>query len=82
MRNQTKARSRQETSSSRQEAAATIGLISCYKGFNCGQGAQGVGRACTEAFVSGFVVILILDFFLALLLKSFYEAVWGFKVVF
>jgi len=61
---------------------ATIGLISCYKGFNCGQGAQGVGKACTEAFVNGFVVILILDFFLSLLLKSIYEAVWGFKVVF
>jgi len=61
---------------------ATIGLISCYKGFHCGQGAHGVGKACTESFVTGFVVILILDFFLALLLKSFYEAVWGFKVVF
>ena len=60
---------------------ATIGLISCYKGFTCGQGAQGVGKACTESFVTGFVVILILDFFLALVLKATYEAIWGFKVV-
>src|SRR2546430_14187403 len=30
---------------------ASIGLISCYKGFTCGSGASGVGRACTEAFV-------------------------------
>lgn len=61
---------------------ATIGLISCYKGFHCRAGAQGVGQACTEAFVSGFVVILILDFFAALLLKNIYESIWGFKVVF
>jgi len=60
---------------------ATIGLISCYKGFHCGQGAQGVGKACTDAFVTGFVVILILDFFLSLFLKGAYEAIWGFKVV-
>src|SRR5712672_474676 len=31
---------------------AAIGLISCYKGFTCGAGAQGVGRACTESFVT------------------------------
>ncbi|HOQ85478.1 MAG TPA: ABC transporter permease, partial [Phycisphaerae bacterium] len=61
---------------------ATIGLISCYKGFHCRPGAQGVGQACTESFVSGFVVILILDFFAALLLKNIYESIWGFKMVF
>ncbi|MHC4676139.1 MAG: MlaE family ABC transporter permease [Planctomycetota bacterium] len=61
---------------------ATIALISCYKGFTCRQGAEGVGRACTESFVTGFVVILILDFFLALMLKGIYESVWGFKTVF
>lgn len=61
---------------------ASIGLISCYKGFHCGQGAEGVGRACTHAFVTGFVVILILDFFLALGLKGVYERIWGFKAVF
>jgi phospholipid/cholesterol/gamma-HCH transport system permease protein len=59
-----------------------IGMISCYKGFYCAAGAQGVGRACTHAFVAGFVVILILDFFLSLLLKNVYEVVWGFKAVF
>jgi phospholipid/cholesterol/gamma-HCH transport system permease protein len=61
---------------------ATIGLISCYKGFNCGQGASGVGKACTEAFVAGFMVILVLDFFLSLFLKALYESIWGFKVIF
>jgi len=43
-----------------------IGLISCYKGFTTKGGAQGVGRACTEAFVSSFIAILMLDFFLSL----------------
>lgn len=60
----------------------TLGLISCYKGFNCGPGAQGVGRACTQSFVAGFMVILILDFFLSLALKSAYETIWGFKTIF
>ena len=61
---------------------ATIGLLACYKGFHCRQGAEGVGRACTEAFVTGFVAILILDFFCGLALKGLYEAIWGFKMVF
>lgn len=58
-----------------------IGAISCYKGFTCRQGAEGVARACTEGFVIGFIVILILDFFLGLGLKTLYQAVWGFKSV-
>ncbi len=61
---------------------ASIGLISCYRGFTCGSGAEGVGKACTSAFVSGFIVILVWDFFLALALKGAYEAIWGFKTVF
>src|SRR5688500_308003 len=28
-----------------------LALVSCYKGINCGQGAEGVGRATTEAVV-------------------------------
>jgi phospholipid/cholesterol/gamma-HCH transport system permease protein len=61
---------------------ASIGLISCYNGFNCKPGAEGVGKACTESFVTGFVVILVLDFFLAFGLKGMYESIWGFKSVF
>ncbi len=55
-----------------------IALISCYKGFTCRPGAEGVGRACTEAFVASLISILVLDFFLGLLLQSIYKAVWGF----
>ena len=54
-----------------------IGLISCYKGFHCSRGASGVGRACTEGFVLNFIVILVLDFFLAILLSAIYECIWG-----
>jgi phospholipid/cholesterol/gamma-HCH transport system permease protein len=54
-----------------------IGLISCYKGFHSRPGAEGVGRATTEAFVLSFIAILIIDLFLAILFKAFYLAVWG-----
>jgi len=40
--------------------------VSCHRGLNSRAGAQGVGRAATEAFVASFVVILVLDFFLSL----------------
>ncbi len=54
-----------------------IGLVSCYKGFTCGSGASGVGKACTEGFVQSFVVIIILNFFFAKLLRDFYEGLYG-----
>jgi phospholipid/cholesterol/gamma-HCH transport system permease protein len=40
---------------------------------NSQAGAEGVGRAATEAFVASFVAILILDFFLAILLLELYD---------
>lgn len=49
---------------------AAIAVISCYKGFNCKQGAQGVGEACTEAFVASFICILALDFALIVIFKE------------
>lgn len=52
-----------------------IGAVSCYKGFHSRGGAEGVGRACTEAFVISFIAILVLDFFLNLVLNGLY-AVW------
>ncbi len=53
-----------------------IAVISCYKGFNCGQGANGVGRACTEAFVASFISILTLNFALAVVFKAVYNTFW------
>jgi phospholipid/cholesterol/gamma-HCH transport system permease protein len=55
---------------------ATIGLVSCYRGFNCQPGAEGVGSAATTAFVQSFVLIIVLDFFLSILLDSIYMSIW------
>jgi phospholipid/cholesterol/gamma-HCH transport system permease protein len=60
----------------------SIGLISCYQGFHCRRGAEGVGRACTQGFVASFIVILVLDFFLNIILNGIYEIRYGFKQIF
>jgi phospholipid/cholesterol/gamma-HCH transport system permease protein len=46
-----------------------IALIGCYKGLTCGMGAEGVGRATTEAVVYASISILISNFFLTLVLE-------------
>ena len=46
-----------------------IALIGCYKGMSCSVGAQGVGRATTEAVVYSSITILITNFFLTLILQ-------------
>jgi phospholipid/cholesterol/gamma-HCH transport system permease protein len=51
---------------------AAIALVSCYRGFHCTPGAEGVGRAATAAFVWSFVLILALDLFLGKMLYSTY----------
>ncbi|HXG47167.1 MAG TPA: ABC transporter permease [Methylomirabilota bacterium] len=48
---------------------AMVGWISCYKGLHCAEGAEGVGRATTEAVVYSSVSILISNLFLTLLLN-------------
>ncbi len=55
---------------------AAIALVSCYRGFHCEPGAEGVGRAATSAFVISFVVILVLDFFLGIGLDDLYMLFW------
>jgi phospholipid/cholesterol/gamma-HCH transport system permease protein len=48
--------------------AAVFGLIfgwvSCYKGYTCGFGAQGVNKATTQSVVTASVAVLIVDYFL------------------
>jgi phospholipid/cholesterol/gamma-HCH transport system permease protein len=51
-----------------------IGLISCYNGFNCGKGASGVGRACTDSFVISFIAIIVMNFFFAEVGHKLYSA--------
>ncbi len=58
---------------------AAIGLISCYKGFYCRPGAEGVGKACTEAFVASFIAILALDYVLAVGLQAISARLWGIR---
>jgi phospholipid/cholesterol/gamma-HCH transport system permease protein len=45
-----------------------IALVGCYKGLCCGEGAEGVGRATTEAVVYSSITILITNFFLTMTL--------------
>ncbi len=55
---------------------AAIAIISCFQGFNCEAGAEGVGKAATKSFVLSFVAILFLDLVLGILLDRFYLLFW------
>jgi phospholipid/cholesterol/gamma-HCH transport system permease protein len=46
-----------------------LALIGCFRGLNCADGAEGVGKATTEAVVYASISILISNFFLTLLLN-------------
>ena len=50
-----------------------VALIGCYKGLCCGEGAEGVGRATTEAVVYSSITILISNFFLTLTLSQIFQ---------
>jgi phospholipid/cholesterol/gamma-HCH transport system permease protein len=52
-----------------------IAMISCYKGLTCGEGAEGVGRATTEAVVFSSITILITNFFLTLSLGAIFHTI-------
>ena len=55
---------------------AAIALISCYQGFHCAKGAEGVGRAATASFVYSFVMILAIDLGLGIFLDAIYFAMY------
>ncbi|MBM3824001.1 MAG: ABC transporter permease [Verrucomicrobia bacterium] len=46
-----------------------VATIGCHKGLQCLQGAEGVGKATTEAVVAASIAILISNFFLTLTLN-------------
>ncbi len=52
---------------------AIISLVSCYKGLNTRGGAEGVGRATTEAVVVSSISILVSNFFLTLFLTRLFK---------
>ncbi len=49
-----------------------IAIVSCYQGFNCEAGAEGVGKAATSAFVYSFVMILAIDLVLNIGMDAIY----------
>ncbi len=53
-----------------------VGLIGCYKGLYCRGGAEGVGRATTEAVVFSSIAILMTNFFLTLSLTPLLTALF------
>jgi phospholipid/cholesterol/gamma-HCH transport system permease protein len=55
---------------------AAIAVLSCNRGFKSDGGAEGVGRAATNAFVTSFIAILALDFFLAMFLTRLYSVLY------
>lgn len=53
--------------------AAIIAVVGCHKGLTCKGGAEGVGRATTEAVVAASISILIVNFFLTLFLARMFN---------
>ena len=51
---------------------AAIPLISCYFGFRCKSGAEGVGQATTNSVVVASVVIIVMDFVLSFIFSHYY----------
>jgi phospholipid/cholesterol/gamma-HCH transport system permease protein len=56
---------------------AAIGIISCWKGFTCKPGAQGVGEATTDSFVTSFIAIILMSLVLAKLLNDIDFIIFG-----
>ncbi|MCD0460348.1 ABC transporter permease [Roseiconus lacunae] len=53
-----------------------IAVVSCYQGFHCKAGADGVGKAATSAFVYSFVMILAIDLALNIILDEIYFMIY------
>ena len=51
---------------------AVIPVLSCYHGFLCKPGAEGVGQATTSSVVSTSVAIIVIDFVLTFVFSFFY----------
>ena len=50
-----------------------VAMVGCYKGLSCSEGAEGVGRATTEAVVYSSITILISNFFLTVALGRLFN---------
>ena len=52
---------------------AAIGLIGCFKGYNCKEGTAGVGKATNTAVVSTSLLLFIIDFIAVFVTDIFFE---------
>ncbi|OGR79154.1 MAG: hypothetical protein A2X32_11590 [Elusimicrobia bacterium GWC2_64_44] len=50
--------------------AFMIATVSCYKGMNTRGGAEGVGKATTEAVVASMVLVMVIDYFISAILVA------------
>lgn len=51
---------------------AVIPIFSCYFGFRCRAGAEGVGFATTQSVVASSIAIIVIDFLLTWIFSGFY----------
>jgi phospholipid/cholesterol/gamma-HCH transport system permease protein len=49
-----------------------LSVVGTYKGFNCRNGARGVGMATNETVVISMILILVSDYFLSALIRLFF----------
>ncbi|CAM1359932.1 ABC transporter, permease [Tenacibaculum sediminilitoris] len=52
---------------------AAIGLIGCFKGYNCKKGTAGVGKATNTAVVTASLLLFIIDFIAVFVTDIFFE---------
>ena len=50
-----------------------IGLVGCFKGYNCKKGTAGVGKAANSAVVFTSLLLFIIDFIAVIVADIFYE---------
>jgi len=50
-----------------------IGLVGCYKGYNCSKGTVGVGKAANSAVVFASMLLFIIDFIAVFITDIFFE---------
>jgi phospholipid/cholesterol/gamma-HCH transport system permease protein len=50
-----------------------IGLVGCFKGYNCKKGTAGVGLAANSAVVFTSMLLFIIDFIAVFITNIFYD---------
>ena len=61
--------------------AGIISIISCYKGFTCEGGAEGVGKATTSAVVISMVLVMVCDYFFIGPARGLRDRLMGIRMV-